>query len=156
MRLRNAKTSKQSLEARRYEEDYSSQRGRVKATNDSFACVWPPGRTFMDLRTESRTESRTIRLTGHQLIHLRAPLQLRAEHGLLWITVDGEGEDHLLAPGDCRRFGRKAGVVVYALGGDARFAVTPDALAHPSLMQRLADGWMAWLRGHRHVLGTGT
>lgn len=96
-----------------------------------------------------------ITLPGHQVQRLAGPMRLRTESGLLWITVDGEPEDILLAAGQSRHFGRHARVIAYALGGDARFELSvevPAAVAG-------APGWVgrltAWLPGGRPALGGG-
>ena len=97
-----------------------------------------------------------VTLSGHQLHRLAAPVRIRTESGLLWITVDGELEDILLAPGECRRFDRPgAAVVAYALGGEARFAVVASAAGAgfhaPPWMARMR----AWWRGAHPALGSG-
>ena len=76
-------------------------------------------------------------LPGHQVRRLNTPARVRTESGLLWITIDGRPEDILLAAGESRRFERADRVIVYALGGEARFEVSARAargLAH-------ARGW---------------
>ena len=99
-------------------------------------------------------ETSFVTLSGHQLHRLAAPVRIRTESGLLWVTVDGELEDILLAAGECRRFDRPgAAVVAYALGGEARF----EAVDEGADAARHAQPWMAkaraWLRGARPALG---
>ncbi len=85
----------------------------------------------------------TLTLPNRQVRRLTGPVRVRAESGLLWITVDGEPEDILLTAGECRRFERGAKVLVYALDGDARFHVSAAA----ALVRRWGDRWMSWWRG---------
>jgi hypothetical protein len=91
-------------------------------------------------------ETSFVTLQGHQLHRLSATARLRTESGLLWVTVDGELEDILLAPGESRSFNRPgAAVVAYALGGTARFeVVAPAAEAGfdaPSWLARMQAWW---------------
>ena len=99
----------------------------------------------------SSMAARRFNLQGHTVQRLAAPVRVRTDSGLLWITVDGEAEDILLEPGQCRRFERDAPVVVYALGGDAAFSTgaASAAPARAAWPRRLA----AWLRDGRAALG---
>ena len=86
-----------------------------------------------------------IHLQSHQIQRLAAPTRVRAESGLLWVTVDGEPEDILLAAGESRRFKPGARIIVYALGGEAGFEVTPGA-GTLSRLQSWGEKLTAWLR----------
>jgi len=90
----------------------------------------------------------------HQTKRLAGPVHLRTESGLLWVTVDGQPEDILLAAGESRRFAEGAGVIVYALGAEARYLACTGSRVGPSSAasgglgwaRRAADRWNAWLR----------
>jgi hypothetical protein len=90
----------------------------------------------------------TFALPGHAARRLAAPVCVRATSGLLWVTVDGDPEDILLAAGEARRFDRGRSVVVYALGGDAGVEVLAAGprrsrarLAAEGLANRIAAWW---------------
>lgn len=89
-----------------------------------------------------------IHLQSHQIQRLAAPTRVRADSGLLWITIDGEAEDILLAAGESRRFQPGAQVIVYALGGEAGFEVTPGP-GRAARLQAWGEKLTAWLRGLR-------
>jgi len=97
-----------------------------------------------------------IHLPGHQMQRLVGPVRVRTESGLLWITVDGEPEDILLAAGESRHFEPDARVIVYALGDEARLEVLRDA---PRGIARVVRGWAerltAWMHGAPPALGRG-
>jgi hypothetical protein len=101
-------------------------------------------------------DSHRFSLQGHQIQRLAAPVGVRTESGLLWITVDGEREDILLAPGESRCFERDAPVVVYALGGEARFTVASARVRRSARAERWGHRLASWLRGARPALGGGT
>jgi len=89
----------------------------------------------------------------HQAKRLAGPVHVRTESGLLWVTVDGQPEDILLAAGESRRFADGAGVIVYALGAEARYLACTRTPARPSAAssaagwaRRAAGRWTAWLR----------
>ena len=96
-----------------------------------------------------------VSLRPHQLHRLAGPVGVRAESGLLWVTVDGEPEDILLAAGESRCIERAGAVViVYALGGAASFEARSSNGAPRG--SRLAPGWarvVSWLRGMRPAWG---
>ncbi|MBI5720209.1 MAG: DUF2917 domain-containing protein [Burkholderiales bacterium] len=124
-----------------------------------------------------------ITLSGHQMRRLSTPARVRTESGLLWITVDGRPEDILLAAGESRRFERDERVIVYALGGEARFQVSAQESAQESARpargpahsrgwadrfaralsrrgasaptSRTARRFISWLRGAPPTLGSG-
>ena len=97
-------------------------------------------------------ETSFVTLQGHQLHRLAAPVRLRTESGLLWITVDGELEDILLAPGESRSFDRPGAVLVaYALGDAARFeAVAPAAPASSRKSGFDTPSWLARMQAWWH------
>lgn len=99
-----------------------------------------------------------VNLRAHQLHRLNGPASVRAESGLLWVTVDGELEDILLAAGESRCIDRPgATVIVYALGGAASFEARScgggrrDVQAAP-LWARITS----WLRSARPAWGGST
>ena len=96
-----------------------------------------------------------VSLCPHQLHRLAGPVGVRAESGLLWVTIDGEPDDILLAAGESRCIGRPgAAVIVYALGGAASFEARSSNGAHRG--SHLAPGWAriaSWLRGVRPAWG---
>jgi hypothetical protein len=98
-----------------------------------------------------------LTLPGHQMQRLAGPVSVRTESGLLWITVDGQPEDILLGAGECRRFGPDARVIAYALGGEARCQVWPQAAPNGRRTAMGARGWAsrlaAWLRLARPAIG---
>lgn len=97
-----------------------------------------------------------LTLPSHQIQRLAGPVSVRTESGLLWLTVDGQPEDILLAAGECRRFGPDTRVIAYALGGDARYQVWSRAAAAgatATAARRLAARLAAWLRHARPALG---
>jgi hypothetical protein len=100
-----------------------------------------------------------ITLAARHLRRVQAPRQVRAESGALWITVDGEAEDIVLAAGESRRFDGRRGLVVYAIGGDARFQVECgpiDGGGWASRRARWGERLATWLRSGRPVLGAGS
>lgn len=98
-------------------------------------------------------DSFRIHLQSHQIQRLAAPTRVSAESGLLWVTVDGDPEDILLTAGESRRFKPGARVVVYALGGEAGFVVTPGP-GPVARLQAWAEKLTGWLRGF-HLLPLG-
>ncbi len=94
-------------------------------------------------------------LPSHQMQRLVGPVRVRTESGLLWLTVDGEPEDILLAAGQGRQFGSDARVIVYALGGEARFEVQRDAPHGFARVRGWAGRLTAWLLGEPPALGRG-
>ena len=84
-------------------------------------------------------------LRRNEIQRWRGPLLVHAEHGTLWITVDGERDDVVLEPGQAHRFGPGARVLVHALGGDASARMQPLA---PTPVQARPG------RALRAVLGT--
>lgn len=98
-------------------------------------------------------ETSFVTLQGHQLHRLVAPVRLRTASGLLWVTVDGEQEDILLAEGESRCFPRPGvAVVAYALGGEARFEAAAKATATGTLPWRAR--LQSWWRGTLPALGS--
>lgn len=95
----------------------------------------------------------TLTLPGHQMQRLVGPVRVRTESGLLWITVDGQPEDILLAAGECRRFEPDARVIAYALGGEARYEVSRGAARDGAHARGWTERLAAWLRHSRPALG---
>lgn len=97
-----------------------------------------------------------LTLPSHQMQRHAGPVRVRTASGLLWITVDGQPEDILLAAGECRRFGPGTRVLAYAIGDAARYEVWHDAApaftGARGLLARLVD----WLRHARPALGGST
>jgi hypothetical protein len=91
--------------------------------------------------------TQTLALHAHEAVRRDGPLWLRAQSGLLWVTVDGDREDILLAAGESRRFERAAAVIVYALGGEARADIVDERPAAVAWWQRVAARFAA--RNHR-------
>jgi Protein of unknown function (DUF2917) len=90
------------------------------------------------------------RLRRHQALNLRRPngLCVRAERGSLWVTVDGDLADILIAPGASRVFYGPAPVVISTLDRDAVASITAKAAppwAHRrwGWLQRLAQRVLA-------------
>ncbi len=48
-------------------------------------------------------------------------LRLRVVSGMLWVTLEGDAEDHVLEAGDFRRFDGPGLCVIEAVEGDAEF-----------------------------------
>lgn len=96
-----------------------------------------------------------ITLPCHQMRRLVGPVRVRTESGLLWITVDGQPEDILLAAGESRHFEPEERVIVYALGAEARFEVSRDAPRRRARVRGWAERVSAWLHGAPPVLGSG-
>jgi len=98
--------------------------------------------------------TRVHRLRRHQFLTLRHArgLCLRAERGTLWVTVDGDGADIELEPGQSRLFTDRARVIVGTMGGDAVLSLT--TLARPSLRRRWRD-WVHGLLGARRPAAAG-
>lgn len=77
---------------------------------------------------------------GHaEFLHLqRRPVLLVVECGTLWVTEDGEADDHQLDAGQQRAFDGHAPLTVGTLGGRARLRVVPLAPARRGFGRRLA------------------
>ena len=103
----------------------------------------------------SRSAPTSLTLPSHQMQRLVGPARVRAESGLLWITVDGDPEDILLAAGESRQFEPDAHVIVYALGDEARFEISHDAARELGRKRDWSERLTAWLHGVRPALGSG-
>ena len=68
---------------------------------------------------------------------------MRAEHGTLWVTVDGRLEDIVLEPGSSRVLDSPAPVIVAAIGGDAVLTARQTAVSTTPVAAR--QGWLRWL-----------
>jgi hypothetical protein len=83
----------------------------------------------------------TADLAGTDFLHLQGQsVLLRAEYGTLWVTEDGEADDHEVGPGHERIFDGHAPLTIGTLGGRARVRVVPLAPARTGWIERLA-GW---------------
>lgn len=75
--------------------------------------------------------------------------RVQTESGSLWVTVDGEPEDHQIDAGQSRQFDGHAPIMIGTLGGDAVFSATSSPRDdqdgptwRPALPWRLsAAGW---------------
>jgi Protein of unknown function (DUF2917) len=88
------------------------------------------------------------RLRKHQMQRFpsAAQLCLRAEHGTLWVTIDGDPEDYVLDPGQSRVFDQTAPAIVTAIGGDAVLSAVPLAALDPPARSWQQAWPPAWLR----------
>ena len=59
-------------------------------------------------------DARRLRLAPGTLV--------QATEGVLWLTVTGQAADHVLRPGEAWMAEGQRGVVVQAVGGEARFS----------------------------------
>ncbi len=86
------------------------------------------------------------RLRKSQVQRFLAPQQLclRAEHGTLWVTVDGDPEDYVLDPGQSRTFDQSAPMMVTALGGDAVLSAVPSSALSAPMRPQVRSGLQAW------------
>jgi hypothetical protein len=85
----------------------------------------------MHMNTRTRPDTHT--LGASTFLHLpRQPVLLQAEAGTLWVTEDGEPDDHQIDPGTQRRFDGHAALTVGTLGGAARVRVVPLAPTAPT------------------------
>lgn len=78
------------------------------------------------------------RLRRDQFLRFERPrgLCLRAEHGALWVTVDGEPDDIQIEPGHSRIFEGDDAVLVGTFRGDAVVSASAE---------RSVPRWRAWL-----------
>jgi hypothetical protein len=78
------------------------------------------------------------RLRRDQFLRFERPrgLQLKAEQGALWVTVDGEPDDITIEAGSSRVFDGDAGLLVGAFRQDAVLAAEAP---------RGRPGWREWL-----------
>jgi hypothetical protein len=70
---------------------------------------------------------RAASLHTEELMRVRGPARLRVLRGHLWLTVDGQTDDHMLASGDRFVLGRGAGALVQALFAPACAVVVEEA-----------------------------
>lgn len=92
----------------------------------------------------------TLLLADRQMLSLidAQGIQLRATHGTLWVTLDGDPADHVLHSGDRLVVRRPGRTLVTALGGPAALTASqPPAPAWSQLWRnlraRLAHGALA-------------
>jgi Protein of unknown function (DUF2917) len=83
--------------------------------------------------------NRPLTLETDQFARLHGATRLQVTAGTLWLTVDGEPDDRLLARGDRLDLPRGARALLQALDTPAR-ALVHDA---PDWWQPLADAWRA-------------
>jgi hypothetical protein len=81
-------------------------------------------------------------LDRNAFLHLQGPQRLRVTRGTLWLTIDRDPDDHLLASGQALDVPAGAHALVQALGAPARACV------------RRPDRW--WQRVARAVHRAGT
>jgi hypothetical protein len=83
-------------------------------------------------------------LERNRMLHLKAPVELQARAGTLWVTIDGDPQDFVLEPGDLRHFDTPAALLVYAVGGSADLQVRPLGPAP----RRGVAAWLSrWIGG---------
>jgi Protein of unknown function (DUF2917) len=96
----------------------------------------------MHLEHATMKPTTTHELAANGFLHLHGqPVLLLAEAGTLWVTEDGNADDHQLDAGQHRRFDGRAALTVGTLGGRARVRVVP--LARSTAWPRRA--WPRWL-----------
>ena len=84
----------------------------------------------------------TLSLNTDRFARLEGAACLRVTQGTLWLTIDGEPDDRVLAAGDRLALPVRARALVQALGTPARLSVErADAWWQP-----LADAWHAATR----------
>jgi hypothetical protein len=74
----------------------------------------------------------------HRFARVHGPAQLCVTHGTLWLTVDGEPDDHVLARGECATLAPGAHALVQALDLPARARVATPAVRWAA---RLRHAW---------------
>jgi hypothetical protein len=84
----------------------------------------------------------TLDLSTDRFAHLDGTACLRVTQGTLWLTIDGEPDDHVLAAGDRLALPAHSHALVQALDVPARLTVErADAWWQP-----LSDAWQAATR----------
>jgi hypothetical protein len=84
----------------------------------------------------------TLDLFPDRFARLDGAACLRVRQGTLWLTIDGQTDDHLLAAGDRLALAPKAHALVQALGTPARLSVERA----DRWWQPLADAWQGATR----------
>jgi hypothetical protein len=83
----------------------------------------------------------TLRLSTDRFAHLDGSACLRVTQGMLWLTIDGEPDDRLLAAGDRFALPAHAHALLQALDAPAQLTVERAAWWQP-----LADVWQVATR----------
>jgi hypothetical protein len=83
----------------------------------------------------------TLRLSTDRFAHLDGSACLRVTQGMLWLTIDGEPDDRLLAAGDRFALPAHAHALLQALDAPAQLTVERAAWWQP-----LADAWQVATR----------
>ncbi len=74
-----------------------------------------------------------------------------AVDGTLWITQDGDPRDHVLAPGQSKRFVEHGALLIQAIGADACPMLIDGTPARPSAVHALSRALQhVWLRVTSH------
>jgi hypothetical protein len=84
----------------------------------------------------------TLRLPPDRFAHLDGSASLRVTQGTLWLTIDGEPDDRMLAAGDRFALPAHAHALLQALDAPAQLTVERAA----AWWQPLADAWQAATR----------
>ena len=79
---------------------------------------------------ETATE-RAMRLPTNGLARVHGFARLRVLRGMLWLTIDGEPDDHMLMPGDRFTLDRGANALVQALSAPASLVIAEAAPSWP-------------------------
>jgi quercetin dioxygenase-like cupin family protein len=85
---------------------------------------------------------KTLALATDHFARLHGAARLRVTQGRLWVTIDGEPDDHLLEAGDAFALPAHARVLAQALDAPARLCIERS----PAWWQPLADAWQAATR----------
>jgi hypothetical protein len=88
------------------------------------------------------TMHRTLDLTTDRFARLDGAACLRVTQGLLWLTIDGEPDDRLLAAGERFALPADAHALVQAIDAPARLTVERA----DRWWQPVADAWQAATR----------
>jgi len=83
--------------------------------------------------------NRFLTLDTDRFVHLGGGSQIRVTHGLLWVTIDGEPDDWLLARGQALTVPPDRHALAQALAAPARALVTHEA----DWRERLGMAWQA-------------
>jgi hypothetical protein len=83
----------------------------------------------------------TLQLSTDRFAHLDGSACLRVTQGTLWLTIDGEPDDRLLAAGDGLTLPARSHALLQALDAPAQLTVERSAWWQP-----LAHAWQAATR----------
>jgi hypothetical protein len=84
----------------------------------------------------------TLKLSPDRFAHLDGNASLRVTQGTLWLTIDGEPDDRVLAAGDRLALPAHSHALLQALDAPAQLTVERAA----AWWQPLADAWQAATR----------